>query len=587
MVSTLTWVLAGVVAYTLVAMALKARGVVPDFIRFSGPITTIHTQKGKILLERLARPKRFWRAWTNVGFGVALVVMVGSFLLVVLGAYQAVVDPQPSQLTEPRNVLVIPGVNDFLPLSVAPEIVAGFAITLLVHEGGHGLLCRVGDIDIESMGIASVALVPLGAFVEPDEEGVQKADRGAQARMYVAGVTNNFAVALLCLALLFGPVVGAISVVGGVPIGGTLPQSPADEAGIDSGAVITTVDGQPVANSSELDRRLERAGGTVDVGLRDGETRTVRRSVVVNSAVEGSPLGINQTVVAVNGTEVRTTTQFREAVENRSVATFTLDDGETVTTPVGGYALVAEDGPLAAEGAPIGQALYITSVDGQRTPNASAVFGSLSDSGPGEEVRITGYTGGERQVYDVTLTERSDLDPGIGVDYVARGTSGFTVNDFGIQAYPANTFLALIGGNPAEETRFDSLSFPQLVGASIALPFATAALGFQYNFAGFTGIATNFFTVSGPLSVLGTGGVFLLANLLFWTGWINLVAGQFNLVPTYPLDGGHILRVCSESVVSRLPISNRRRVVTTTTLGISLAMIGSLVFIIAAPQLLG
>src|SRR6056297_1633551 len=103
MVSTLTWVLAGLVAYTLLAMALQSRGVVPEYVRFSGPITTIHTQKGKAVLNWLAHPKRFWRAWGNLGVGFGLVVMVGSFLLVALGAYQAIVDPQPSALNEPRN----------------------------------------------------------------------------------------------------------------------------------------------------------------------------------------------------------------------------------------------------------------------------------------------------------------------------------------------------------------------------------------------------------------------------------------------------------------------------------------------------
>ncbi len=586
MVSTLTWVLVGLVAYTVVAMALRARGLLPDSVKVSGPITTIHTKRGREFLGWLATPRRFWRAWGNLGFGVALVVMAGSALLVVLSAYGSFLNPQPSELTAPRNVLVIPGVNDFLPLSVAPEILTGFVITLVVHEGGHGLLCRVEDIDITSMGIASVAVLPIGAFVEPDEEGVAAAERGAQARMFVAGVTNNFAVGLLCLALLFGPVVGAVSVVGGVPVGGALPASPADEADIGPGAVITGVDGQPVANSSDLNRRLEAADETVDVELRNGDVRTVNRSVIVTGAVEGSPLGVNRTVTAVNGTEVRTTTQFHQSVENRTVARLTLGDGETVTLPIGGYALVAADGPLANAGAPSGEALVITAIDGQRTSSAAAMARAISGAEAGDRVNVTAYADGERQTYRVTLSESSQSDPLLGISY-ARGTSGFTVDDFGIRSYPASEFLELIGGDAAQDTRFGSLSFGQLVGFAVALPFAAPALGFQHNFAGFTGIAENFFTVSGPLSVLGADGVFLLANLLFWTGWVNLIAGQFNLVPSYPLDGGHILRVCTESVVARLPVENRAGLVTAVTFGVSIAMIGSFLFIIVAPQLLG
>jgi hypothetical protein len=150
MVSTLTLVLAGVLLYTVVAMALRARGMLPSYVRVQGPITTIHTQRGKAFLDWLAGPKRFWRAWGNFGVGIALVVMVGSFLAVVFAAYSSVTSPQQTAITEPQNVLVIPGVNEFLPLSAAPEIVFGLLVGLVVHEGGHGLLCRVGDIDIDS-----------------------------------------------------------------------------------------------------------------------------------------------------------------------------------------------------------------------------------------------------------------------------------------------------------------------------------------------------------------------------------------------------------------------------------------------------
>ena len=87
MVRALTWVLIGVVVYMLVATALSSRGLLPSYVRVSGPITTLHTQRGKVVLDRLARPKRFWRAWGNFGIGIALVVMVGAFLFFIVAAY--------------------------------------------------------------------------------------------------------------------------------------------------------------------------------------------------------------------------------------------------------------------------------------------------------------------------------------------------------------------------------------------------------------------------------------------------------------------------------------------------------------------
>ncbi|WP_284010597.1 site-2 protease family protein [Haloarcula pelagica] len=583
MVSTLTWVLAGVVVYTLLAMALRARGVIPEYIRFSGPITTIHTQKGKAVLDWLARPKRFWRAWGNLGVGMALVVMVGSFAMVVFGAYQAIVNPQPSALNEPRNALAIPGVNDFLPLSVAPEIVLGLVLGLIVHEGGHGLFCRVENIGIESMGLALFTLVPVGAFVQPDEDELVHADRGVQTRMFAAGVTNNFALALVALLLLFGPISGAIAVVDGVPVGGTLEETPAAEAGIGSGDVITAVEGQPVANGAELDAVLtEVEASSVAVGLKSGESVTVDRAVVVDSAVQSAPVSTGETITAVNGTNVSTSVAFERAVRNTTVATLSTAEGRSVTMPIGAYVLVQPDGPLDNASGPARDAVIVTSVDGQRTHDASTLGAALNDASPGQTVEVVGYVDGQRQTYLVTLGE--DGDPRLGVTPLS-GISGVTTNDFGIDEYPAATFLEFLGGSPENPDAVRDFSFTQRVFGAIILPFIGVAGGFGYNFAGFTGIATNFYTVEGPLGALGATPVFLLANALFWTGWINVVIGQFNCVPTFPLDGGHILRTTTESFVSRLPVPDRRQLTTAVTVTITLSMIGGLLLMIFGPRL--
>lgn len=582
------------VGYTVTAYLLKARGLLPESVRLSGPLTTIHTKKGRALLTRLARPKRFWRAWSNLGVGVALVVMAGTFGLLVLQAVSILRNPPaPTQVTQPRNFLVIPGVNDFLPLSVAPEIVLGLLIGLVVHEGGHGLLCRVEDIDIESMGLVTLAVIPVGAFVEPSEESQRRADRGGRTRMFAAGVTNNFFVAAVGFALLFGPVVGAITVAPGVAVADSFPGTPAAAAGVGQGDRVTAVEGQSVATEAELEAALAATDAdTVDVTVDGERTVAVDRSLVLVGTVGGNPANLTVDpqgdpirVTAVDGTPVSTRAGFERAVENRTVVALETSEG-TRTLPVGAYVGVSEDGALAAAGAPA-DTTVITHVDGERITDARDLLAALDDTAPGDRVTVETYRDGERATYEATLREGADGNGLLGVR-VFEGASGLVLDDFGVETYPAGVYLELLGGDggPGATLPVDtggSLLLPVYI--ALVLPLASFVLGIP-NFPGFTGYWTAFYDVQGPLGAAGEPAVFLTANVLFWTAWINLQLGLFNCIPGYPLDGGRILRTSVEAVVSRLPVADRDRLVSTITTGVGLTMLASLLLLVFGPNLL-
>ena len=586
----LLWVLVGILLYTVVAMALNARGVLPSSLRVAGPLLTVHTKRGRQFLDWLASPKRAWRAWGNFGIGITVVIMVGSFFAVLFSAVSALSDPGAvGGITRPQDALVIPGVNQFLPWAAAVDILVGLLVGLVVHEGGHGLLCRVEDIEIDSMGIALLAFVPLGAFVQPDEESQQSADRGGKTRMFAAGVTNNFLVTALSFGLLFLVVASLVTVVPGVAIGGTLPGSAADDAGLERGDVITGVDGQPIENEEEFEAALADADREVTVQRKEGDPVTVERSLVTTRAVVDAPVDTGTTVTAVDGEQVYTQSAFEAALESEEVVDVETEEG-TVRFPVGVFvSSVPEGDPLAAAGAP-DTPMLIHSVGGEPTPTPEALAETLSERDPGETVEVVAYHGdgndpwsGERRTYEVILDANPRTDGGfLGVAGLQEGTSGVVVDDFGVDPYPAEQYYTFLGGSGWSD---DPLStFISRVVALLVLPFASVVQpSIGYNFAGFNGAVTEFYAVSGPV---GAGVVFGLANVLFWTGWVNINLGLFNCIPSYPLDGGHILRSCVEAALARLPVDPDPVLATAVTTTISLTMILSLLGLLFLPQIL-
>ncbi|MFW6448169.1 MAG: site-2 protease family protein [Halobacteriota archaeon] len=579
------WVAVGVGLYWLGLVLARRLGLMPPSVTTYGPVTILRTDRGRGAIEYLSRYRRLWRAWANVGLGLALVVMVGSFIMLLWSAMLSAVDPSPDQLQQPQNVLVIPGVNEFLPLEVAPEIIVGLVVGTVVHEGGHGLLCRVEDIEIRSMGAATLAVIPIGAFVEPDEDDAERADRGARARMFAAGVTNNFALTVLVFAILFGPVIGSFAVAPGAAVGGALPGSAAEGAGIDAGDRITAVDGEPVEDQADLDAILaETTERTVAVEVDGERTTQVERSLLVTASSTAGPIDIPEgsTILSVDGHTVHTRPGFEGAIGDRETVEvgYRGPDGtvDSTTMPIGALTVV-RDGPMADGGVAVDSEVVIVAIDGERVLDTDDLGTVLEDRSPGETVDVVYIRDGARHAVDVTLGEAPDGGGFLGVVTLV-GTTGLQLSDVGIRDYPAERYLAMLGGD-GEVPIGLAESFVGKMVLAIFLPLAGLVFGgaLPYNFPGFTADTANFFVVEGPLSVLGPGA-FLLVNVLFWTGWININLGFFNCIPAVPLDGGHILRTGLESLLSRAPVPVSERVVSVVVGLVALMMLASFVVLI-------
>jgi membrane-associated protease RseP (regulator of RpoE activity) len=245
------WILPIVVlvtAYALVAYYIHKNKIWPEYITFYGPFMAIKTEKVGFF-DRSIQFSTFLRIYGTVG--VAMVVIVSALMTIMLFfSIQHIVVQRPplTAANELKNVLAIPGVNDFIPFTFAVWL--GLLATMVVHEFGHAVLCRVEGIRVKSMGVL-MAVIPIGAFVEPDEEDQEKTKGLKKMRMFGAGITNNILLGLACFALVVFLLGFAVPV--STPlIHGVYVDSPAHAAGITPTSIIREVNGISVSSRDEV-----------------------------------------------------------------------------------------------------------------------------------------------------------------------------------------------------------------------------------------------------------------------------------------------------------------------------------------------
>lgn len=83
----------------------------------------------------------------------------------------------------------------------------------IIHELAHGTMLRTIKAKVKSMGFILAGILPLGAFVEPDEKEMERKKDSSLVRMYTSGPTSNAIIAVIffIIFLLFAPTVSDLS----------------------------------------------------------------------------------------------------------------------------------------------------------------------------------------------------------------------------------------------------------------------------------------------------------------------------------------------------------------------------------------
>ncbi|HEV8594067.1 MAG TPA: site-2 protease family protein [Thermoplasmata archaeon] len=244
-----------------------------------GPFLMWKTGRGRRFLDRLAQRPRFWRWFGDLSLvlvGIAMVSMTALLLwLAVL-----VVSIPPGREPTPQMLLGIPGLNPLIPVWYG---ILALGIAIIVHEFCHGILARVSKIRLNSLGLLFF-IVPVGAFVEPDEGEMKRMPRRERARLFAAGPAVNLLFAL-ATAFIFSTVLmgSVVPVAHGVGISAVTPSSPAETAGLRAGMILLAVNN---TNTTDIVAFIDAMAVT-----------QANQTVVVNYTAKGMAAPVSLSVV--------------------------------------------------------------------------------------------------------------------------------------------------------------------------------------------------------------------------------------------------------------------------------------------------
>lgn len=463
-----------------------------------GPTIMIRTRWGLKLMDRLGVHKRFWNIMGAISLIVSFVLMAAivTILIIDLSVLPSLIGKGGMGI---EYALAIPGLNPMLPLVYG---VIGLVISMVIHELAHGIQSRANDIEVKSSGIL-YGVVPLGAFVEPDEEGASKASRKARLHLYAAGITTNTIAAIILFVLMISCLGGCLtcdysddaatySVVSGTE---------AYDLGIPTSSILSSVDGMELDFDGLIAFLESEATGktipeyTVEF-IHEDETMTkaMHLGACVGSITPDSPAD-------------------------------RLD--MTIGSYISAFATCVDGG--------IGTYTYI------RSPDQFSDF--MSSTSPGETVYVT-YM-------------KRTVDPVLGITYVlhedevvaldSNGSKGF----FGIAA----TISGITFTTP--DTIMEMGTNPFLGREGVA-DHAMGALAFISNsFKGFSPIPESV-TWWFDCTVMDDDIFWIIIWIIYWTFWLNIVLGISNALPAIPFDGGLLFMGGVDWVMEKMGVRDEK-----------------------------
>jgi len=267
-------------------------------IEFSFPMLTVRTRMFSRIFDRLGS-LRASRLLSWIALVIVPVVAGIGLYLVCTSLFTLLWTPLARDVTRelgPLAYLLLPGINPIFPL-----LYGWLAIVcaIVVHEGAHGIIARNRGFNVKSSGLLFFLIIPIGAFVDVDEDQIAKAKPKDSLRVMAAGVAGNVVVAIVCILAVLLIVNGLTPVIDGVYISDVIEGMPAEASGLLPEDIFVSVDNVTIDSYNTLNASfaIKSPGDIVQVTVARGENWGELFSTYVNltesegRAVMGVTLG--------------------------------------------------------------------------------------------------------------------------------------------------------------------------------------------------------------------------------------------------------------------------------------------------------
>jgi Zn-dependent protease len=231
------------------------------------PLILIHTPFGLKFFDKIANSK-FGKIYAKFNIylmplitALAVFLIVGSLLVLFSN------DSAREGVREigPQGNLLIPGLNPILPWTYGW---IGLVITIIIHEAGHGIVARVYNTKVESTGVVLFLGIPIGAFVNIQQDELNRTSFKQKSAILTAGPMNNMILAGICFGLLFllvsslTPISNTSGDEPGITVLTVAENSLAKSIGLEKNSIITIINNEPIENIVELRNILKDNLGT-------------------------------------------------------------------------------------------------------------------------------------------------------------------------------------------------------------------------------------------------------------------------------------------------------------------------------------